>query len=267
MVTPAQIEEFRSFAEALADAAAAAVLPLFRQQPEIDDKGRGAGRFDPVTEADRAAERVMRDMIAGRYRDHGIIGEEFGAERPDAEFVWYLDPIDGTRSFITGVPLWGILIGLVGHGRVLLGIMEQPVLSERFLGLPGRALYRRGGGDEKTLSTSACTRLAEARIATTDPELFAPGRQQQAFSALRAQARLTRYGGDCYFYCMVAAGHIDLVVEPDLKPFDIVPLIPVIEGAGGVVTDWDGQPATNGGSIIAAANAGLHALALELTAA
>jgi len=260
------IEELRGFAEALADAAGETVMPHFRQDPAVADKGDGTERFDPVTEADRGAEKVMREIIADRYPDHGIYGEEFGIEASDADYVWYLDPIDGTRSFITGIPLWGILIGLAERGKPLVGLMEQPFIGERFVGMPGKTEYRRGNGIWSALSTSGCARLEEARLASTDPALFTSIGRDDLLDDLRARTRMLRFGGDCYLYAMLAAGHYDLVVEPSLNPYDIAGLIPIVENAGGVVTTWDGGSAAGGGHVVAAANPRLHELALEVIA-
>jgi myo-inositol-1(or 4)-monophosphatase len=246
--------ELTGFLDRLADVAADSIMPHFRAAPLVEDKGSAA--FDPVTIADRAAESAMRTLIAANYPHHGVIGEEYGPEREDAEFVWVLDPIDGTRAFITGLPVWGILIGLLHAGRPVLGMMAQPFTGERFAGDGTRAWYNRRGLSG-ALKTRACARLADAALFTTTPRLFA-GDDLAAYDRVEASVRLARYGLDCYGYCMVAAGHADIVVEAGLKPYDIVALIPIIEGAGGRVTDWEGGSATAGGRIVASGDPRLH---------
>ena len=226
-----------------------------------------AGGFDPVTAADRAAERILRKEIRARYPDHGIEGEEFGSAAGRGRYRWVLDPIDGTRAFIIGAPVWGTLIGLQIDHRPLLGLMSQPFTRERFWSDGKIARWRHGEGREKRLSTRACTRLDQAVLTSTHPDLFAEGFERAAFARLNGNVRMTRFGGDCYGYCLLAAGHVDLVVEAGLKPYDIVALIPIIEAAGGIVTTWDGRPATAGGRILAAGDARLHAQAMECLAA
>ncbi len=249
-----------AFLNLLADAAGDAILPHFRQGGRVDSKH--ASRFDPVTEADRAAEAAMRRLIAARFPDHGIVGEELGAERADADYVWVLDPIDGTRAFISGVPVWGTLIGLLHEGQPILGMMAQPFTRERFFG-DGRSARYTGSDGSRALRTRSCRDLAEAALFTTDPHLFAAD-EKPAYARVESAVRLRRYGCDCYAYCMVAMGFVDLVVEAGLHPYDIVALIPIIEGAGGRVTDWTGRRAAAGGRILAAGDPTLHAKALEL---
>lgn len=251
--------EFPAFLDRLADAAGAAILPHFRAATPVESKG-SAG-FDPVTIADRAAEGAMRKMIAEAFPDHGIVGEEYGPERENADHVWVLDPIDGTRSFITGLPVWGVLIGLLHQGKPVLGMMAQPFTGERFAGDGGRAWYR-GPDGRHPLATRACERLADAALFTTTPRLF-NGNELEAYERIEKAARLARYGTDCYAYCMVAAGHADLVIEAGLKAYDIVALIPIIEGAGGRITDWGGGSIAKGGRVVAAGDPRLHAEVLE----
>ncbi len=255
------VVELGRFMNDLAEASGRAILPFFRSHFGLDDKARGQAPFDPVTEADRAAEVVMRRMIQETFPGHGILGEEFGGERLDAECVWVLDPIDGTRAFITGLPSWGTLIGLKRSGAAVRGMMHQPFLGERFYGDGGSAKLRNAAG-ERPLRTRRCGDLAQALLCTTDPRLFA-GEEAERFRAIEGEARLSRYGTDCYAYCMLAAGQVDLVIESGLKPYDIVALIPIVEGAGGVVTAWDGGPATEGGRIVAAGDPRLHAAMLK----
>jgi len=260
--SPAQTAELIAFAHALADASRAVIAPLFRRAA-ADDKS-GGGVFDPVTEADRGAERKLREMIGAAYPDHGIVGEEFGAHNPDAARCWVIDPIDGTRAFIAGLPVWGTLIGLMAGGRPLIGVMDQPFTRERFWSDGAGAFYRLGDGAAEPMTTSACARLEDAVLACTTPEMFRADEEQAGFAAMRARARLTRFGGDCYNYAMLAMGLIDVVVEAQLKSFDIVALTPIIEAAGGRVTTWEGGPPSTGGRIVAAANPSLHAAALEV---
>ncbi len=260
--------DFIDFVERLATASGETILPFFRTAIGADDKSKG-GVFDPVTEADRGAETVMRRLIKAHFPSHGIIGEEFGEDRPDAEYVWILDPIDGTKSFISGMPVWGTLIALRHNGRPVYGMMHQPFTRERFSGDGARASWRgigpSGKPAERRLHTRACASLQTATVMTTHPALLAPG-TREAFQRVEARARLSRYGGDCYSYCMLAAGHVDLVIENGLKTYDIAALIPIVEGAGGIVTSWDGGDASNGGAVIAAGDKRVHAAALKLLA-
>jgi myo-inositol-1(or 4)-monophosphatase len=268
--------DFEKFVERLADASGEAILPFFRTSLAAEDKAHG-GVFDPVTEADRAAEIVMRRMIEGAFPSHGVIGEEFGNVREDAEYVWVLDPIDGTKSFICGLPLWGTLIGLEHRGRPCYGLMHQPFTRERFSG-DGEAAFWRGPArrhaesswrkdtaseERRKLTTRDCASLKEATLMTTSPKLIDES-LRDAFYRVEAETRLSRYGGDCYAYCALAAGHVDLVVETNLNPYDIVALIPIVEGAGGIVTTWDGGPAAEGGAIIAAGDRRIHEAAMRL---
>ncbi|MCW5697197.1 MAG: histidinol-phosphatase [Bauldia sp.] len=244
----------RAFLESLADAAAAAILPHFRTVLPVDSKD--GHRFDPVTIADRAAETAMRDLIAARFPDDGIVGEEHGTLNDGAERVWVLDPIDGTRSFIAGLPVWGVLIGLLHRGRPVLGMMAQPFTGERFGGDGATAWYT-GPGGPRPLRTRACGDLAEAVLFTTSPDNFAPD-ELSAYRRGEAKVRLARYGADCYAYAMLAAGFVDVVIEAGLQPYDIIPMIPIIEGAGGMVTAWDGGTAVHGGKVAASGDARLH---------
>lgn len=254
--------DFQSFVDELATLSGSVILPFFRSSIGIDNKA-GPGRFDPVTEADRAAEAAMRHRIRQTFPEHGVLGEEYGSERLDAEFVWVLDPIDGTKSFIGGMPNWGTLIGLLRNGQPCYGLMHQPFTRERFSGDGGSARCR-GPGGERALAVRSCVGLDQAVLYTTHPGLFDDEQDLAKFRAVERRARLSRYGGDCYAYCMLAAGFVDLVVEAGLKPYDIVALIPIIEGAGGVVTTWDGGPAQAGGRIVAAGDARVHAAALAV---
>jgi histidinol phosphatase-like enzyme (inositol monophosphatase family) len=254
-------EVIRSTLIAAAVAAARETLPRFRTRLLVDNKY--AVGFDPVTDGDREAERVIRETIAARFPDHAIIGEEMADKASDSRFSWIVDPIDGTRAFISGAPVWGTLIGFRVDGRTIAGLMAQPFTGEAYLGMPGEATYRRG--DERLrLRTSGVTEIAGAKLSATSPEIFESSGTDAAWQRLRHAVLQTRYGLDCYAYCMLAAGHLDLVCEAGLKDVDLAPLVPVIENAGGVVSTWDGKPAEHGGNCIAAATLKLHRAALEL---
>lgn len=252
-------------AHELADAAGPAVLKHFRRPLDIANKASD-GAFDPVTKADRAAERLIARQLKARFPDHGIIGEEFGAKRETARYTWVVDPIDGTRAFIMGSPLWGTLIGLLDNGKPCLGIMDQPFTGERFWSGQSASFMRIGNSPAKRLRTRPCARLQDAILTTTHPDLFVGPQQTRALKSFADAVRMTRYGGDCYGYGLLAAGHVDLIVEPGLKSYDIAALIPIIERAGGIVTTWDGASAQSGGDIVAAGDARVHAAALRLIA-
>jgi len=255
--------DFAGFVDELATVSGEAILPFFRTSLSVDNKGPGGG-FDPVTAADRAAEASMREMIRRTFPQHGVIGEEFGEDNPEAEYVWVLDPIDGTKSFITGMPAWGTLIALTRQGQPVYGMMHQPFIRERFTG-DGRSAQYRGQSDQRDLRVRPCQRLADAMLFTTSPLLMTQP-DRAAFDRVEAKVRLSRYGGDCYAYCMLAAGHVDLVIETGLKPYDILPLIPIIVGAGGIVTSWEGDGAEGGGRVVAAGDRRVHAEAMALLA-
>lgn len=252
-------------AHELADASGATIRPYFRKTIAVHDKGGMAG-FDPVTAADRAAEKVIIRHLRAAFPDHGIEGEEFGIANASARYRWVIDPIDGTRAFIAGLPTWGTLIGLLEGGDAVLGLMDQPITQERFWSAPTGAYARTGGGRARRIATRRCADLEQAVLSTTHPDLFACGRPQAVHAAFKARARLTRYGADCYAFCMLAAGFIDVVIESGLKPYDIVALIPIIEKAGGRVTTWDGGPATGGGDVLATGDPRLHAALLKMIA-
>jgi histidinol phosphatase-like enzyme (inositol monophosphatase family) len=256
--------DFMAFIGRLATASGETILPFFRTSLSIDNKS-ASHDFDPVTEADRAAEAVMRRLIQENFPQHGIVGEEFGNEREDSEYVWVLDPIDGTKSFIAGFPIWGTLIALLHQGTPVFGMMHQPFIGERFSGDSGSAHYV-GLSGERKLAVRRCASLKDATSFTTSPLLMKEA-DRAAFRRIEHGVRLSRYGGDCYSYCMLAAGHLDLVVETELKAYDIAALIPIITGAGGVVTTWDGKPAQGGGRIIAAGDPRVHEAAMKLLTA
>lgn len=251
MNSPIQLplDELLAFAGELADVARPIAMEYFRGPLEIDSKAD----LSPVTIADRAIEAAMRRLIEGRFPGHGILGEEF-ANRPGDHFTWVLDPIDGTRSFITGMPLFGTLIALLHDGQPVLGVVDFPALSERWTGAAGQATRHQS----KAARTSACLRLADARCYSTSPDLFA-GEDLQRFNTLSFRASMRRFGGDCYAYALLASGHCDLVVEAGLQAYDYLPLVSIIEGAGGKISDWQGRPLTleSDGRVIAAATAPL----------
>jgi histidinol phosphatase-like enzyme (inositol monophosphatase family) len=239
------------------------ILPLFRVDNGLEDKG-GPGAFDPVTAADRGAEAVIRRLIAERYPDHGVIGEEYGEDRPDADFVWVLDPIDGTRAFIAGLPVWTTLIALRFHGDPVLGSIGQPFIGEIFLGHAGGArLINRDGS--RPLNTRKGVALDRAIVATTDPFGTFDAAKMEIWGRVRAAVRLARMGCDAYAYAMVAAGALDLVIEAGLKSWDIEAAMPILAAAGGLVTDWSGAPmGRSGGDAVLAGDAALLEALLPL---
>lgn len=257
------IPRLLAFADSLADAARGAILPYFRAAHTIEDKSAGS-RFDPVTEADRNAEFAMRNLIEQEFPDHGVHGEEFGETRSLSGYQWVLDPVDGTRAFIAGLPTWGVLIALSYEGQPILGVMDQPYLDERYRGWnEGANVTARGA--TRPVKTRACAGLSEAIFSTTDPYLFR-GAEAENFSRMREATKLTRYGYDCTAYAMVAAGHIDCVMESGLQPFDIQALIPIVTGAGGGVCSWVGGNAARGGQVLAYGDERVRDEALALIA-
>ena len=243
-----------AFAAELADAAGAIVRPYFRTTLAVTDKADES----PVTIADQQAEAALRLLIEARFPEHGIIGEEHGTVRGDAELVWVLDPIDGTKSFISGMPLFGTLIALTERGVPILGIIDQPISGERWIGAHGRQSTLNGA----PIKTRACGDLAMATLFATSPDMFT-GADAEGFDRLKRKVKLARYGGDCYAYGLLAAGFIDLVVEAGLKPYDFCALVPVIEGAGGRMTDWEGEPLRigSGSRVVAAGDPALSGAA------
>lgn len=251
--------EFVALAARLADAARPVITKYFRTRFAIDDKADDT----PVTIADREVEAAMRAIIAAEQPGHGIFGEEHGRTNCDAEWVWVLDPIDGTASFITGVPSFGTLISLFHRGRPVLGIIDQAILNERWLGVEGRPTTLNGA----PARVRDCPDLAHAYAFTTAPELFGPD-TRPAWDRIAARVKRTRYGSDCYAYALVASGFVDLVVEAGLKPYDFGALAPVVTGAGGVMTEWSGRPLTIGsdGRVCAAGDGRVHGEALKVLA-
>ena len=253
--------DIRRVAHLMADAARAAILPHFRQTG-LDAENKVKGGFDPVTIADRAGELAMRDILKAHRPDDGILGEEFGSQAGTSGLVWVLDPIDGTRGFISGTPTWGVLIAVSDQNGPFFGIVDQPYVGERFEGGPDGALVT-GPLGQSPLGTRATPALSDAVVFTTFPEVGDKS-EGDGFHAVARQCKLTRYGMDCYAYALLAAGQVDLVIEAGLQAYDIQAPIAVVQSAGGIVTDWQGRPAHEGGRALAAANAEIHAAALAI---
>jgi len=251
------LDTLLTFAQCLADAAGKIIRPYFRKPLAIRDKAD----LSPVTAADHEAEEAMRALIEGHFPEHGILGEEFGGVREDAEFVWVLDPIDGTKSFISGVPLFGTLIALTRHRRPVLGIIDQPISRERWTGASGRPSTLNGAA----ISCRACPMLAAATLFATTPDMF-QGQDAASFARVSAAVKLRRFGADCYAYGLLATGFVDLVLEASLKPYDFCAMVPIVEGAGGVATDWqgDGLDLASDGRVLVAGDRRSHDAALAL---
>ncbi|MFC4352106.1 histidinol-phosphatase [Fodinicurvata halophila] len=249
------------FAEELAGMAAAVARSYFRTSVSIDTKGDES----PVTIADRTAEQRMREAISQRFPDHGVFGEEFGVDNPDADYIWVLDPIDGTKAFITGNPLFGTLVALLHKGRPLLGVIEMPALGERWIGAAGHPSRRRDANGLQDVRVRPCPDLGKAIMRTTSPDMF-QGPQAGAYTSLEQACSLTLYGGDCFCYGQLASGFVDLVVESSLKPYDFMAALPVVTGAGAMATDWQGRPLTldSAGDVLVAGDPAVHARALAL---
>jgi len=245
-------------------------LPFFRTTMTIDNKQAGTGGYDPVTEGDRNCEAALRTLIEKHFPEDGIFGEEFGNVRLDAPFVWVIDPIDGTRAFVAGVPLWGMLVGLMHQHKPVAGLAHQPFIDEAF-SAPGNGSALWSKGDEtRAMATRATDTLSNATLMTTTPALF-DGKERAAYDTLEARARSVRYGTDWYSYALIASGTADVVVESGLSPYDILPLVPIIEAAGGSVTDWHGAPLATvneafSGQVLAVGDKTLIAEATELLA-
>ena len=257
-------EAFLTFARDLAEAARRETLPRFRQTLAVDVKDDRT----PVTEADRHAEARMRDMIAAAYPDHGVIGEEGGADRPEASHVWVMDPIDGTKKFITGNPLWGTLIALLRDGRPILGVIDVPAAGDRWIAGQGLGCFHETAEGRRRLSCRPCPDMARASLYTTAPEMF-EGADALAFARLKAAVHFPLYGGECHAYGLLAAGWCDLVIEGDMAIYDYLSHVAIITEAGGVMTDWKGRPLglQSGGQVIAAGDPARHREALALLAA
>lgn len=263
-LTDLEIRQYLEFACRLGELAGEAILPHFRAALEVGNKAV-AGGYDPVTIADRAAEEAISREISRAYPNHAIHGEEHGRFPGTSPLTWVIDPIDGTRSFILGQLHWGTLIALNDGTRPVLGVMHQPYVAEAFTGSVLGAFLRRSG-HELPLHTRACARLREAVVCTSHPDLFARREERAAFELVTSKARLVRFGGDCYNYCLLAAGLIDLVIESSLHAYDVQALIPMIEAAGGLMTSWEGKSCYDGGAVIAAADPRLHRNVLEVLA-
>jgi histidinol phosphatase-like enzyme (inositol monophosphatase family) len=255
-------EKLIAFANRLADASGAVIRPYFRQRIEVVHKP-GRAPFDPVTEADKGGERAIRAIIERERPDDGILGEEYGEKPGKNGLRWVLDPVDGTRAFITGRHEWGSLIALEDNEAPVLGILDQPVLGERFIGANGRSLLIEG--EKRTpLKTRECTGIKDAILCATDPSSYLSSDQQAAFQRVRAVARMTRFGGDCYLFAALALGFVDIVIEANFNRWDIAALIPLVEGAGGTITSWDGGDCRDGKSILACGDRRVHEEAIKL---
>jgi myo-inositol-1(or 4)-monophosphatase len=256
--------ELTDFAIALAKASAAEILPFFRRNTAIDVKA--AATWDPVTEGDRAGERMIRQMIEQHYPGHAILGEEYGLKDTGSPFKWVLDPVDGTRAFVCGMPTWATLIGLTYEDKPVIGLMHQPLVGDMFYGNPHGAWADHRGRTE-AIRTRGGIGLTSAMAGTTAPELYRSDRDQQAFQRLRGTAKLTRYGGDAYFFCMVAAGHLDIAMDCGLQLYDIAPLLPIVLGAGGAAAEWTGKNPALGGNVITAGSQALLDEAMAIMSA
>lgn len=261
-VSSAQLNDLMAAAERAADAAAAITMRYFRSTMEVENKA-GDNAFDPVTEADKRAELAIREVFSRECPEIGFYGEEHDNVQGESGLTWVVDPIDGTRAFMSGMPLWGTLIGLFDGQDVILGLMDQPFFNERFMAMNGRAELRNAQGLQ-ALTTRTGVRLSAATLYCTTPDMFQEGLAHQRFSTVKEAVQLSRYGGDCYAYALLAAGHVDLVLDCDLKPYDIQALIPIVEAAGGVVSNWDGGSAVDGGFIIACGSREIHEQTLRL---
>ena len=255
--------DLMAFAGRLADAAGAEILPYFRSDLEVRNKASGPC-YDPVTLADRTAEQAIRALIHETYPNHGILGEEFGFEAGDSGLTWVVDPIDGTKSFMTGQLHWATLIALYDGEKPCIGLVDQPYVGERFSGSRAGAKVVHRGGEEQILRTRACQSIEAAVVGSTGREIFADDDELAAFDRVAGRSRMVRYGGDCYLYCMLAAGLVDLVIESTLKPHDVQALIPLVEAAGGVISGWSGEPAVHGGRVVAAGDRRVYDQAIAL---
>jgi myo-inositol-1(or 4)-monophosphatase len=252
-----------AFAHCLADAAGAAIRPYFRRRIEVTAKQAAGAAFDPVTAADKEAEQAIRALIERERPDDGILGEEFG-EKPSANGLrWVLDPVDGTRAFITGRHEWGSLIALEQNGTPVLGVIDQPVLGERFLGANGEA-HMLTEGERLKLEVRPCADLSEAILCATHPSAYFAPAERDAFARVEAAVKMSRFGGDCYLFVALALGFVDLIAESCFNRWDVAALIPIVEGAGGAITDWHGGSCEHGGQILAAGDLRIHEQAMEL---
>ncbi len=262
-MTSEQAVAYAAFARETAVAAGALILPHFRVALDVDDKGAADEPYDPVTVADRAAEALIRERIARAFPDHGIRGEEHGWQKGTSNCTWVIDPIDGTRSFILGQLHWATLIAMNDGERIVAGIAYQPFVGESFAAAGGEAWWQRGA-ERRPLATRRCRTLSDGVLAGTDPGMFREAGTLDAFERVAARVRLRRWGGDCYCYCLLAMGLIDVVIESSLHAYDVQALIPIVEAAGGVMTDWSGNRCDEGGSVVACGDRGLHEQVLKL---
>lgn len=259
MTTTPDWKQLTNFALTLAEASGTAILPFFRQNTSIEVKPHHS--WDPVTEGDKAGERAIRQLIETHFPDHGINGEEYGRKEARSPFTWVLDPIDGTRAFVCGMPTWTTLIGLTYEGKPRLGIMNQPFVGELFLGNPQGAWNIRSG-ERTPITVRSCEQLANATAGTTAPELYRTAEDAAGFQRLRSTVKMMRYGGDAYFYSLLAAGQLDIAMDSGLQAYDIAALIPIVEGAGGVVGSWSGSIVSEGGNVVCATSPALLAEAI-----
>ncbi len=257
------MESFARFALQLAEAAGRVILPRFARLPEVMEKEGGEKGFDPVTEADREAESIMRRMIAEAFPDHGISGEEMEERKTASPYRWVLDPLDGTRAFIYGLPTWMTLVALLHEDRPVIGVAHQPLLNFSWLGTEAGA-WKVDAKGRHPLSTRPRRPMAEALAGTTLPEIYRDMRERHVLEVMQTRTRMLRYDADAWFYVMVATGRIDIALDTRLAPYDIAALIPIVRGAGGIVTDWDGRPDPLGGQVIAASGPDLLDEALNL---
>lgn len=250
------------FAVDVIEQAGRIALRHFRSDLEVTNKAKKRS-YDPVSRADMEVEEYIRSRIRESFPDHGIVGEEFGADPGASSLKWLVDPIDGTRGFLSGSPMWGVLLGLIDGDRCIAGLMHQPFVGDLYAGGGAQAFHQRDG-QRRTIRARDTRNIADAVLCCTHRDMFKTDRERSAFGKVESACRYSRFGTDCYGCCLLAHGFVDLVVEGDLEPYDVVPLIPIVEGAGGVITDWKGGPALDGGCIVAAATRALHGQALEL---
>jgi histidinol phosphatase-like enzyme (inositol monophosphatase family) len=258
-------DDLIAFANRLADTSGAVIRPLFRQRIDVAHK-QGRHDFDPVTEADKGAERAIRELVSRERPDDGVLGEEFPETPGSSGYRWILDPVDGTRAFITGRHEWGSLIALEKDGKPVLGILDQPVLGERFVGVNGGARLIQAG-KASSLEVRPCASLSEAILCATDPGAYFSREQLAAFSRVDSVTKMTRYGGDCYLFAALALGFVDVVIEANFHAWDVAALIPLVEGAGGIITDWRGGSAQSGKTILACGDKRVHTEAMRLLVA
>ncbi|MBT4203436.1 histidinol-phosphatase [Hyphomicrobiales bacterium] len=251
------------FMNKLADDASNISKSYFKKELTLENKADVGEIFDPVTEIDKKIELAIRELIETSHPGHSIYGEEMGIKDTNSEYCWFIDPIDGTRSFVSGVPLWGTLIGLEYNTKPSFGVIDHPCLDERYIAIDGKAFLIKNGKSD-ILRTSNCQSLNEARLGFTSYDMFKTRNDQLIFDSIYDQVKITRSGGDCYFYSLLASGHMDIIIESSLQPYDIVAIIPLIEAAGGFISSWDGGSPNRGGSIVASASQDLHSQAIDI---